>query len=278
MLDYTSPNRQRRCRQIDSGQGVFACLDALPKKPGKGLAMSGKHSKVNERYPPNPSGKGTEPPSGGSCVSSRNRVYVYVDGFNLYYRVLKKRPELKWLDLGALFSKLTKSSDKIFGIKYFTARVSSRPGDPGQPMRQDVYLKALKASIPDLEIIYGQFRSRPAMAKKACSSGYVRILKTEEKGSDVNLATHMLQDAWLDKYDTALLVSNDSDMASALDFITSPPLDKTVGLLTPDEKRISKELTKYALFVKAIRPTLLSKCQLPDIIPGTGIHRPDAWR
>ena len=59
------------------------------------------------------------------------RTYIYVDGFNLYYRALKQTP-FKWLDLSGLFRDVLKSHHDILKIKYFTARVSARPNDsPG---------------------------------------------------------------------------------------------------------------------------------------------------
>ena len=45
---------------------------------------------------------------------------------------------------------------------------------------------------------------------------FTQVYKTEEKGSDVNLALHVLNDAWLDQYDCAVIVSNDSDLAESL--------------------------------------------------------------
>ena len=67
---------------------------------------------------PNPSGNGTEPASAGS------RVFIYIDGFNFYFRTLKKYPDAKWLDPMSLAKKLLTPSDKIVKIKYFTARDS----------------------------------------------------------------------------------------------------------------------------------------------------------
>lgn len=43
-----------------------------------------------------------------------------------------------------------------------------------------------------------------------------RVWKNEEKGSDVNLAIHLLNDAWNNRFDVAVVVSNDSDLAEAM--------------------------------------------------------------
>jgi hypothetical protein len=80
------------------------------------------------------------------------KTCVYVDGFNLYYGALKGTP-YRWLDLRKL-SELLLPKHEITRIKYFTARVSARPGDPGQSTRQHAYLRAL-TTIANLDIIYG---------------------------------------------------------------------------------------------------------------------------
>jgi hypothetical protein len=69
-------------------------------------------------------------------------AYVYIDGFNLYYGALKGSP-YKWLDLAALCH-LMLPNDTIQSIKYFTAIVSARPYDLDLPVRQQMYLRALK--------------------------------------------------------------------------------------------------------------------------------------
>ena len=87
----------------------------------------------------------------------------------------------------------------ISKIKYFTARVSARPGDPGQPSRQQTFLRALR-TLPEVEIIYGHFLSTethmPLAGCPPSAQKYVKVLKTEENGSDVNLATHLLRDGF----------------------------------------------------------------------------------
>ena len=82
------------------------------------------------------------------------KTFVYVDGFNLYYGVLKGT-SYRWLDLAALCSKLLPPNE-IACIKYSTARIRARPGDLDAPSRQDVYLRAIRTN-PDIEIIFGHF-------------------------------------------------------------------------------------------------------------------------
>ncbi|HLA04546.1 MAG TPA: NYN domain-containing protein [Syntrophales bacterium] len=203
------------------------------------------------------------------------RTYVYIDGFNLYYRAVRGTP-YKWLDFKAMVSHLLGSQNDIRAIKYFTAIVSGRL-DPHQPIRQETYIRALKAYIPEISIYYGNFLSHEVNAPVANSNPlrFTRIIKTEEKGSDVNLAVHLLNDAWLDHYDCAVVISNDSDLAEALKIVTRQ-LGKQIGIISP-VNRPSKELIQYATFIKRIRKGVLSVSQLPDPIPNTHIHKPSTW-
>ena len=73
------------------------------------------------------------------------KTNVYVDGFNLYYGCLKHTP-YKWLDIAKL-CRLILPRDQVNQIKYFTALVSARPGDPDLPMRQLTYLRALATLV-----------------------------------------------------------------------------------------------------------------------------------
>jgi len=83
------------------------------------------------------------------------RAYVYIDGFNFYYRRLK-HSQTKWTDLKNLSASLLSANDSIESIKYFTADVSPRAGDPDAPVRQATYFRALK-TIPELQIHKGTF-------------------------------------------------------------------------------------------------------------------------
>ena len=105
---------------------------------------------------------------------------------------------------------------------------------------------------------------------------FVKVIKTEEKGSDVNLAIHILNDAWKGLYESAIVISNDSDLAEAFR-IVNKDLGKSIGLLIPQEYKPSKELLKYSTFYKPIRKGPLAQSQLPDRIPGTTIHKPKVW-
>jgi uncharacterized LabA/DUF88 family protein len=199
---------------------------------------------------------------------------VYVDGFNLYYGCMRHSP-YKWLDLSKLCSALF-PKNHIQRIGYFTALLTPRPNDPRQGQRQQTYLRALR-TIPNLSITYGHFlASRPWMMK-ADLSGKVQVLKTEEKGSDVNLASHVLTDAYESDSDVVVVISNDSDLAYPLDYVKRR-LGKIVGVVNPHE-RASFELQSIATFYKRIRPSALAASQFSPILTDKDgeFHRPPEW-
>lgn len=208
------------------------------------------------------------------------RTYVYIDGFNLYYRALRKTP-YKWLDLKKLLTKLLQPHNQIVSIKYFTAVVSGA-FDPKQPNRQKTYIRALEKFIPEVEVYYGHFLSHSTRMPRSPLTKpprMVDVFKTEEKGSDVNLAVHLLNDAWRDVYDCAVVISNDSDLAESMKLVRYQN-KKIIGLISPivDKKgHPSIELTKYAHFVKRIRKGVLRDSQLPSSIPDSNIKKPKIW-
>lgn len=204
---------------------------------------------------------------------------VYVDGFNLYFRCLRGTP-CKWLDISKMCQLLLPHST-INEIKYFTANVKPRPTDPGQPQRQQIYLRALE-TIPNLSIIRGSFTTNPVrMLKVGCSpdrsDSYVDVIKTEEKGSDVNLATHLVYDACKRSFDCAVVISKDSDLLEPIRIVRQE-LKLTVGLLNPGKKR-SHTLVTQVDFIKEIRRGVLSASQFPDELQDSvGIFRkPATW-
>lgn len=206
------------------------------------------------------------------------RTIVYVDGFNFYYGQVRGTP-WKWLDQTTLFQKVLGPQNTLVKVKYFTARVRPSPSDPNVNIRQDAYLRALQAHCPRVELHYGHFlRHRISMENVNPPPPLVEVWKNEEKGSDVNLALHVLNDAWQDAYDCAVIVSNDSDLAESLRLVKAQH-GTLIGLVTPGAptRKTSRQLKQHADFVKPIRTWMLESSQLPNPIPGTTIHKPGGW-
>lgn len=204
----------------------------------------------------------------------------YVDGFNLYYRALKDTP-FRWLDLRKLAETLFPHDD-INRVCYFTARLDPRPGNPSQRQRQQAYLRAL-ATLPGFEAHYGHFRSgvkrRPLAEPVAGLPEYVLVRDSEEKGSDVNLATQLLVDGFNGEYEQAAIVSNDADFAGAMRYVRDD-LGLRVTLVNPDPRNVSpRELSGAATYVRRLWKSHLRRSLLPDSLRDENgvITKPDGW-
>jgi len=190
------------------------------------------------------------------------RTTIYVDGFNLYYGCLKNT-KYRWLNLEELFRNILQDDHKIEKIHYFTAKLKSSSHDSTAPDRQKAYLNALR-TLPAVKIHYGHFAiHQKSMPKAEPPHERVEVIKTEEKGSDVNLSVHLLNDAWLDRYDCAIVVTNDSDMTEALKLVKQEFPQKSIGLISPFKTHTSG-LKRYAKFSEIISEQALRKSQFPS--------------
>jgi uncharacterized LabA/DUF88 family protein len=212
------------------------------------------------------------------------RTNVYIDGFNLYYGCLKGTPH-KWLDPSAFCrASFPPPRNQINRIRYFTAHVIARPNDPQQPIRQQTFLRALR-TIPYLTVHLGSYLEKPTRMPlyppPAVGPKTVQVMKSEEKGSDVNIATYLLVDAFDGDYDAAVVISNDSDLAEPIRLVRRK-FGKTVIVLHPcgQGRRPSIELRKVASKSLLVDPALLSACQFPATLTdaaGRTIHKPAGW-
>lgn len=194
------------------------------------------------------------------------RVGVYIDGFNLYYgaRSLCGRSTSgwRWLDLRQLCAQLVHEHSgwdaaAVVRVVYCTARVSAASNQTGQ-RDQDVYLRALQARGSVDELALGNYVSRvataplavadrkgrpvisrpqwPIMVKDASGADdasatfMASVARREEKGSDVNVASHLLLDVLERRIDAAVVISNDSDLEFP---IAQTRLRVPLGLVNP---------------------------------------------
>ena len=202
-------------------------------------------------------------------------MIVYIDGFNLYYGLKSNKwKRFYWLDLESLSKKLLRSDQKLELARYFTARIKPRAGDPGSSQRQATYLEALD-TLPNLRIHFGHFLSKPRMCQ-SCGATWETF---EEKMSDVNLAVELLGDAHDNQFDTAIVVSGDSDLVSPIRAVKQRYPNKRVVFAFPPN-RTSAHLRKVADGHLQIRRSVLNRCQLPNNVKkpdGFNLVRPREW-
>ncbi|MGC2190895.1 MAG: NYN domain-containing protein [Candidatus Dormiibacterota bacterium] len=234
-------------------------------------------------------------------MSSRPRAQVYVDGFNLYRGRLKDVPSIRWLDLRALAAKLA-AHQNVRAVKYFTAKVRSQES----ARRQNLYLRALRATAVEVHDD-GTFLSHPVIRPLAdtarhpmmavlekidwttetwhplahpCPGETARasVIDTEEKGSDVNLASYLLRDVFAGEIDAAIVISGDSDLRTPVAMAVEHGVP--VHVLNPTSNRVSQELQTAASMYDELPLAYLMTCQLPNPVTdpkGQKVWRPNRW-
>ena len=207
---------------------------------------------------------------------------IYIDGFNLYYRAVRGTP-YKWLDPFNLCTRILPAHE-IGQIKFFTALVQPKPYDPAAQLRQRAYIRALE-TLPNLTVHYGVFRTHRKWAMPTHPipgvTGPIEVWNTEEKGTDVNLAAHLLLDGFRERYEQAVVISNDSDLALAIRMVRDD-LGFPVGVVNPNTaaKAVTpRELTAAATFTRRLRVNALAGSQFPDQLRDDKgiITKPAAW-
>jgi uncharacterized LabA/DUF88 family protein len=235
-------------------------------------------------------------------------TYIYIDALNFYYGAVKGTPH-KWVDFDALGRALV-PRDHIGRIKYFTANV--KPLSPGDRTheRQNAFLRAVAVN-PIIEIARGHFRSdvrlralaerkhlpedlfvpalepaadlaemlANAQARRTKPATMARVVIPEEKGSDVNLGTHLLYDALKGHCDKAVVITNDSDLREPIRLAVAEGIK--VGVVNPHRHvPTNKILTSVADFEIPLRPKTVATCQMPNPVvtaKGSQIHKPKEW-
>lgn len=250
-----------------------------------------------------------------SYYASFMNVGVYVDGFNLYYGASRLFGNVatgwKWIDLrqlGAGFATRWAGST-VSRVVYCTARVND-PDDPPQTQRQQHYLRALHLSGSVDVIEEGYYASwakesvltnesagskdpsvfrDPAGVESWSSNLRLRrsstdgtmlatVRKREEKGSDVNVASHLLNDVLTGAVQAAIVISNDSDLALPLRIARD---HVPVGLINPGTNYLAGALSGKPSdgvgghWWTRLRPADLTAAQMPN--PVNGVHKPVSW-
>lgn len=212
--------------------------------------------------------------SGLPVLPPRKRVITYIDGFNLYFGL--KDGGLRrflWLDLVALAQTLIRNDQDLIETKYFTSRIVK---PPEKKKRQSTYLEALGAHCgPRLKMYFGHFRSDPWQCDNC---GVVKQVRSEKK-TDVNIAVEIMTDAFTDLFDTALVISADSDLVPVVLAVKRLFPEKRILIAFPP-KRHSVELQHEAHASFTIGTAKFAQSQMPDVITkpeGTKLTRPAKW-
>lgn len=203
------------------------------------------------------------------------RVNFYIDGFNLYHSLTKDAKGCKWLDLHKLCLSYLKESETLSQIYYFTALAI---WNIDKIRRHKVYIKALEST--GVKVIFGKFKKIEKECTKQDVLGCDKHYKTfAEKQTDVNIAMQVFEDAFKDNFDTAIIVSGDSDLVPPIKKIKENFPNKRVGVLSPIA-RDTKELRKTADFANKITKNILLSSLFPKTLTYKNelITCPPSWQ
>lgn len=200
------------------------------------------------------------------------RVVVYIDGFNLYRGIKDSGwQQYLWLNLHSLGEKLCHRAEQKLSLKqqlvrvrYFTTPVKNR----AKEKRQRIYLDALR-TFPrsKLTLHFGKYVQRGN--------------SWEEKMTDVNLAVELTCDAFNNLFDTAIIVSGDTDFVGLIKAVRNRFHNKQVVVAFPPkrDKNISLKHASSSSFTISMNDLLNS--QFPNEVPkrdGSKLIRPPEWR
>lgn len=204
------------------------------------------------------------------------RVIAYFDGFNLYYGLRSKGwRRYYWLNPQALALNLLHPGQQLVFTRYFTARISSPPQDPDKQKRQNTFLEAI-GTLSETSISFGHYLPKTI----TCFQCGATWSANEEKMTDVNIAVAMLQDAFEDAFDAALVVSADSDLTAPVKAVRSRHPQKRVVIACPPDRQ-SKRLEAEANAYFRIGRKKIQDSQFPEKVvkpDGFVLERPPSWR
>lgn len=215
------------------------------------------------------------------------KTSLYVDGFNVYYGCFRQQRHLcapadKWLNWRYLANHLAGRNSQVHKIHYFTAHIHRSETDPEQNIRQQLYFRALE-TIPSVELHFGKHVRVERVGRilkpetLGLPRGYLhRVSIYEEKGSDVNLAVRLLDDAWSGEIERGIVVSNDTDLIEAIRLARR---HIRVDVVSP-QANLATELVKIASYSWMLGPRLLRRCRMDVPVvarDGSLLYPPKNW-
>ena len=210
------------------------------------------------------------------------RVSFFIDGFNVYHSIKNPpfRPNIPrsktryqrflWLDFKALAGRFVRKGDEVADVFYFSAFATWKPDAMA---RHRVFIDALKSR--GIKVVLGKFKEKD----RYCINCKTFTPAHEEKQTDVNMGIYLINEAYRDSYDTAFILSNDTDQVPAIRLVKATFPQKRIGVLFPID-RWSSELAQVCHFWRKIRKKDLSKSQLPGSITlhsGKTLTKPATW-
>ncbi len=184
------------------------------------------------------------------------RVMVFIDGNNLnnaVYHLFDGFPPR--FNIKKLAEKLCGVNRNLIKVFYYTA-LADRADNPRAYDNHKRFIDALNV-LPRIEVVVGYLAKRqiPGVQLDPINpSTYIHV----EKETDVNIATDLLTKAFFNAYDTAVLVSADSDYSKAVECVKF--LGKVVELAVTKNQKAAKMKYLADSYIEMDREFFLKSC------------------
>lgn len=199
------------------------------------------------------------------------KTIFFIDGFNFYHSINSSGyHKYKWIDFSKLVHLFTRPEEKIEDIYFFTALAK---WSQSKREKHQLLIRALQSV--GVKTVYGKFKTQDVH----CPHCHRIFPKFVEKKTDVNIAIHLFQSAFKDKFDKAYLVSGDSDLVPAVSAVKGLFPSKKIEAIFPIN-RASNELRRTCDYSQKIRKRHLEQCVFPDPVvlrDGTSLSCPANW-
>lgn len=216
-------------------------------------------------------------------VHPKKRATVYIDAFNWYFGVFQHHPAWKWLNVQSFFEELRLDED-VVTIKFFTAEVEPQKHVSPKRDRQKRYLKAL-GTLSKIQIVLGKYQERTVTCRAKDCARRLEYQVPEEKKTDVNIAVNLLADAFKDLADSIVIVSGDSDLEPAVEWVrrNHPAIKVTVYIPVLASEQHQRQNHNYHRMGVTCKPLPLGSIPhhiLPSSVTlknGEEVIRPSDW-
>lgn len=171
------------------------------------------------------------------------RVSIYIDGANFVYglKSLNEKYSDYHFDFESFFKKVVENNSLI-DIFYYNASLK-QVVNPRRFKEQQKLLARLR-KIEKCKVILCKRQKR----FNKDDEEYYTI-----KGDDINLALDMLNDAWENKYDKAILISGDGDFAPLLKYVKNKNKEvEVISFYEIASKNLINESGKFTIISKKI--------------------------
>lgn len=197
------------------------------------------------------------------AISGKIRAAFFIDGFNLYHAIDGLgQPHLKWVSYWKLSNILIpKSTQQLVGVTWCTAR---HPSSSSKAARHDVLVRAQK--LEGVTVQSGHFVDERRDCR-TCSSTWQH---PSEKEGDINVAIHLLRDAFHDLYDHAYLVTADSDQVATVRMFMKEFPRKSLTVVVPPGRKRSEHLHNVAGKTIQMNDGHLDRSAMREIVVGRG--------